>query len=302
MGGRERQIYRGRSDWWEVMDNRTTFRVGCELNYQIGGPSAFIFNVGVVTNSYQRVLNEEFQTDPIYPVEESLPPLEEKRHHRFTSEQGPLRVSYLATVELVHHIQNGDNVPESVPAAIPSEVIPYLYPSRYCESDMLVRLAQHEFGKLQHGFSRVTAICNWIHDNVEYLRGSTNPLTSAYDTATERAGVCRDFAHLAIAFCRAVLIPARFVAGYAYALHPPDFHAYFEAYLDGAWYIFDPTRLAPQTGLIRVGTGHDAADASFATIFGPATFSSMKVTMELLDGSAPTYTTDAISTSSSTQL
>ena len=92
---------------------------------------------------------------------------------------------------------------------IPSEVIPYLYPSRYCESDMLVRLAQHEFGKLEHGFSRVTAICNWIHDNVEYLRGSTNPLTSAYDTATERAGVCRDFAHLAIAFCRAVSIPAQ---------------------------------------------------------------------------------------------
>jgi transglutaminase-like putative cysteine protease len=135
-----------------------------------------------------------------------------------------------------------------------------------------VRLAQHEFGKLQHGFSRVTAICNWIHDNVEYLRGSTNPLTSAYDTATERAGVCRDFAHLAIAFCRAVLIPARFVAGYAYSLQPPDFHAYFEAYLNRAWYIFDSTRLAPQTGLIRVGSGHDAADTSFATIFGPAKF------------------------------
>jgi hypothetical protein len=73
IGGRERQIYKDRSDLWEVMDNRTTFRVGCELNYQIGGPSAFIFNVGVVTNSYQRVLSEKFQTDPIYPVEESLP-------------------------------------------------------------------------------------------------------------------------------------------------------------------------------------------------------------------------------------
>jgi len=280
--------------------NKTTFRVGCDLNYEVSGPSAFIFNVGVVTNSFQRVLNEQFATAPFYQVQESLPPLEEKRHHRFSSAPGPLRVSYNATVELTHQIQKGDNVPESVPAAMPSEVIPYLYPSRYCESDMLVRLAQHEFGKLQPGFSRVTAICNWIHDNVEYLRGSTNPLTSAYDTATERAGVCRDFAHLAIAFCRAISIPARFVAGYAYALHPPDFHAYFEAYLDGGWYIFDPTRLAPQTGLIRVGTGHDAADTSFATIFGPATFSSMKVTMELLAGQAPYYTTDAISTSSPT--
>ncbi|MEA3146622.1 MAG: hypothetical protein QOI53_2151, partial [Verrucomicrobiota bacterium] len=81
------------------------------------------------------------------------------------------------------------------------------------------------------------------------------------------------------------------------ALQPPDFHAYFEAYLNGGWYIFDPTRLAPQTGLIRVGTGHDAADTSFATIFGPTTFTSMKVTMELQGGPVPTYTTDAISTS-----
>jgi transglutaminase-like putative cysteine protease len=80
-------------------------------------------------------------------------------------------------------------------------------------------------------------------------------------------------------------------------LEPPDFHACIEAYLDGAWYIFDPTRLAPQTGMIKVGTGHDAADTSFATIFGPATFTSMKVTMQLLDGPAPIYTTDAISTS-----
>jgi transglutaminase-like putative cysteine protease len=276
---------------------KTTFRVGCDLNYQVTGPSAFIFNVGVVTNSFQRVVNEQFTTTPVYQIEESLSPLEEKRHHRFSSAAGPLKVSYQATVELTHRIQKGDHVPETVPAGIPSEVIPYLYPSRYCESDMLVRLAQHEFGKLRPGFSRVTAICNWIHDNVEYLRGSTNPLTSAYDTATERAGVCRDFAHLAIAFCRALSIPARFVSGYAYALEPPDFHAYIEAYLDGGWYIFDPTRLAPQTGMIRVGTGHDAADTSFATIFGPATFTTMKVTMQLLDGPAPSYTTDAISTS-----
>jgi transglutaminase-like putative cysteine protease len=278
--------------------NKTTFRVGCDLNYMVSGSSAFIFNVGVVTNRFQRVLDEQFVTTPVYPVQESLAPLEEKRHHRFSAGPGPLRVSYQATVELTHQIKNGSHVAETAPSAIPSEVVPYLYPSRYCESDKLVRLAHHEFGKLQPGFSRVTAICNWIHDNVEYLRGSTNPLTSAYDTATERAGVCRDFAHLAIAFCRAISLPARFVAGYAYALQPPDFHAYIEAYLDGGWYIFDPTRLAPQTGLIRLGTGHDAADTSFATIFGPATFTSMKVTMELLEGPAPIYTTDAISTSS----
>jgi transglutaminase-like putative cysteine protease len=201
---------------------------------------------------------------------------------------------------LSHYVQPADGVPETPPGALPADVVPYLYPSRYCEADKLVRLTQHEFSKLQPGFSRVTAICNWIHDNVEYLRGSTNPHTSAYDTATERAGVCRDFAHLAIAFSRAVAIPARFVAGYAYALEPPDFHAYFEAYLDGRWYIFDPSRLAPQTGLIRIGTGRDAADTSFATLFGAAAFSSMKVTMEPMDGNIPHYRTDAISTAGGT--
>ena len=218
--------------------NTSQFRVGCELNYNVSGPSAFIFNVSVINNSFQRIVAEEFSTEPQLQLEESRSPIEEKRHHRFAAAEGPLCVRYWATTELSLHIQPADNVPETPPGALPADVVPYLYPSRYCESDKLVRLAQHEFGKLQLGFSRVTAICNWIHDNVEYLRGSTNPLTSAFDTATERAGVCRDFAHLGIAFCRALGIPARFVTGYAYALEPPDFHAYFEAYLGGRWYIF----------------------------------------------------------------
>jgi transglutaminase-like putative cysteine protease len=272
------------------------FRVGCDLYYNVNGPSAFIFNVSVVNNLFQRILTEAFTTEPQLQIEESRSPIEEKRLHRLSADAGPLRVQYSATVELSHYVQPADSVPETPPGALPADVVPYLYPSRYCEADILVRLAQHEFGKLQPGFSRVTAICNWIHDNVEYLRGSTNPHTSAYDTATERAGVCRDFAHLAIAFCRALAVPARFVAGYAYALEPADFHAYFEAYLDGRWYIFDPTRLAPQSGLIRIGTGRDAADTSFATLFGPVSFSSMKVTMEPTDGKIPHYRIDAIST------
>ena len=95
----------------------------------------------------------------------------------------------------------------------------------------------------------------------------------------ERAGVCRDFAHLGIAFCRAIGIPARFCSAYAYGLNPPDFHAYFEAYLGNSWYIFDPTRLAPQTSFVKIGTGHDAADLSFATIIGNANMKSIEITM-----------------------
>ncbi|MDQ3621495.1 MAG: transglutaminase domain-containing protein, partial [Verrucomicrobiota bacterium] len=225
----------------------TQFRVGCELSYNVISPSAFIFNVSVVNNEFQRVLDESIVSDPSLDIEESRSPVEEKRHHRVSAQAGPLRVLYSATVELSHHRGSPEQVHQVAPGELPADVLPYLYPSRYCESDKLTRLTQHEFGGFLPGFSRVTAICNYIRDNIEYLRGSTDPSTSAYDTVTERAGVCRDFAHLGIAFCRALAIPARFVSGYALNLDPPDFHAYFEAYLGGRWYIFDPTRLAPQT-------------------------------------------------------
>jgi len=273
------------------------FQTGCELTYQVTSPCAFIFNVSVVGNTFQRIVGEQFVTEPRVPVEESHSPMEDKRHHRLSASPGQLQVKYAATVDLSHHVEAPGAVSQTPPGEVPADVVPYLYPSRYCESDKLARLAHHEFGKLQPGFSRVTAVCNWIRDNVEYLSGTTNPLTSAYDTATERAGVCRDFAHLGIAFCRALAIPARFISGYALGLVPPDFHAYFEAYLNGRWYIFDATRLSPQTSFIRIGTGHDAADTSFATIFGAMTMTAMKVTMDLVSGDAPQFSTDAISTS-----
>jgi len=108
-------------------------------------------------------------------VEESRSPIEEKRHHRFTAADGPLCLRYWATIELSLHIQPAENVPETPPGALPADVVPYPYPSRYCESDKLARLARHEFGRLQPGFSRVTAICNWIHDNVEYCAAALTP-------------------------------------------------------------------------------------------------------------------------------
>ncbi len=279
------------------MNASARYQVGCELAYQVTSPCAFIFNVSVADNAFQKIEAEQFTTEPQVRVEESRSPTEDKRHHRFLVSPCQLQVKYLATVALSHRVDAPENVPQTPPGEVPADVVPYLYPSRYCESDKLARLAHHEFGKLEPGFSRVTAVCNWIRDNVEYLGGTTNPLTSAYDTATERAGVCRDFAHLGIAFCRALAIPARFVSGYALGLTPPDFHAYFEAYLNGQWYVFDATRLAPQTSFIRIGTGHDAADTSFATIFGAMKMTSMKVIMEHVSGDAPEFSTDAISTS-----
>jgi len=133
------------------------------------------------------------------------------------------------------------------------------------------------FGNVEPGFSRVTAICDWINNNLDYQAGSTGESTSACDVLIQRVGVCRDYAHLAIALYRALCIPARYISGYAVALQSPDFHGFFEAYLRSRWYLFDATQMAPVEGFVRIGTGRDAADASFATIIGEATLTTLAV-------------------------
>jgi transglutaminase-like putative cysteine protease len=182
------------------------------------------------------------------------------------------------------------------------EVLPYLNASRYCQSDRLNRFANRQFGNEPAGHQRVTAICNWIRDHVDYQAGTSDALTSAYDTFGDRTGVCRNFAHLAIAVCRAVGIPARYISAYAWQLSPPDFHAVFEAYLGGpdggAWFLFDPTRMAVLDGLVRIGAGRDAADVAFCSIYGNATTEAPSVWIK---GPEPQVerTTQAVSTQAS---
>ncbi|AMW30275.1 transglutaminase-like domain-containing protein [Arthrospira platensis] len=271
------------------------FNLGCQLNYEIYSDSTLIFNIAVCNNRFQQILQEDLHIAPDVDIDEYISPELENRYIRVNSPPGNLEVSYQATVEFKPFEEHPQDIPEVPPAKLPLDVLPYLYPSRYCESDRLMRFAQTEFGDLVPDYSRVTAMCNWIYENVTYLSGSTNAHTSAFDTATERAGVCRDFAHLGIAFCRSLNIPARFVTGYAYDLQPPDFHAYFEAYLGDRWYLFDATRLVPRTGLIRIGTGRDAADVSFATIFGSVFMSKMELFVDCISpGECPIYTEEAI--------
>ena len=129
-------------------------------------------------------------------------------------------------------------------------------------------MATDLFGGAAPGFARVSAICDWINAHVTYQYGTSDAGTSAYDTAIQRIGVCRDFAHLGIAFCRALNIPARYVSGYCLGLDPPDFHAYFEAYLDGCWAAFDPTAPSLRPALVQVAVGRDAADCAWCTFYG----------------------------------
>lgn len=277
------------------------FSVGCRLRYFLTGPGAIVFNVHAVHRQHQQVLSEGFQATqgnlPSPLCDEWTDPATQNRFVRVRANQGPLEVLYSAEVDSYPQIAASNLIGEIPASLLPLDIVPFLYPSRYCESDRLVRLANDEFGWVSPGFTRVTAICNFIHNHVSYERGTSGSHTSAFDTVTERAGVCRDFAHLGIAFCRALNIPARFVSGYAYGLNPPDFHACFEAYLgngnSGAWYFFDATRLAPQTGYVRIGSGRDAADVSFATLFGGIQFQDMEIKMEATD-EAPLFTTQAV--------
>lgn len=267
------------------------FKVFSELEYQVLMPSTFIFNIQISKTSCLSVLEESIIIDPYYQMEE------------FTSHDGSTRfiklqvkdpetfkISYAATVDSYYRITDEKDHIKNVPIGrLDADVIPYIFPSRYCQSDKLQRLANKQFGKIENTYLQVLSINEWINQNVEYLSGSTNSGTSAIDTISERAGVCRDFAHLGIALCRALSIPARYFTGYAFLLEPQDFHACFEAYIGGEWMIFDPTMLVPLNGLIKIANGRDAADASVASIFGNTICTFINVNCSCLDSSFIPY-------------
>lgn len=257
--------------------NKQIFRVGCELAYHVTSPAVFLFNVEVSKTAHFLIIEEDLQLPQGVIVERFIQTETGNRIARTTVEPGDFVLKYEARVERLYSDEENEELKEVPVENLPPETLPFLFPSRYCQSDKLMRLATSHFGSMQPGFKRVRAICDWINNNVEYQLGSTNAQTSAFDTVTEREGVCRDFAHLGIAFCRALNIPARFVTGYAYKLEPADFHAYFEAFLGGQWIAFDATRLAPRSGLVRIGAGADASQASFASIFGGAQMTDMSV-------------------------
>jgi transglutaminase-like putative cysteine protease len=261
------------------------FHVGCELEYSAKFPSTLIVSVHAQRSASQTVLHEQFSVDPPVKFTEFAPDGSQNRFIRFeTGKHKTLALSYSASVECDFQTYTAGSVEATPVAALDASTIPYLFPSRYCQSDRLSRLAWDLFGAIENPHEKVVAIADWIHDNVEYLRGSTNSMTSAYDTVTQRTGVCRDFSHLAIALCRALNIPARYFSGYAYELDPPDFHACFECFIGGSWVVFDATRLAHLNALVRIGTGRDAADAAVASIFGSAACTTMQVTCTLGEG------------------
>jgi transglutaminase-like putative cysteine protease len=184
---------------------------------------------------------------------------------RIVAPAGLFSYEYTATIEADPNETVPPDAVENPSKDLPPEALVYTLPSRYCQSDLLARMARDEFGKIPSGGERVRAICDWVRSHVEYRYGTTDSKTSAFDTATERVGVCRDFAHLVIAFSRALGLPARYISAYALGLEPPDFHGIGQVYLGGRWYNVDATFEGLRPALVPIAVGRDAADVAMTT-------------------------------------
>jgi transglutaminase-like putative cysteine protease len=284
---------------------RMKFDIG--LSYDVAGPADFLFNIAAARTSHQQLLAERLDVNRPTTHSWFNEPYYGNRLLRLAAGAGQLQVNYAATVDISHVLADPNTLLESHVSDIPPDVLPFLFASRYCQSDRLVEFAHAEFGKLAPGYGRVEAIRQWVNNHVKFMVGASNTSTGALDTLADRRGVCRDFAHLMIALCRAINIPARFATGIDYgadpSLGPVDFHAYVEAWLGGRWYIFDATGISPVTGLVRLATGRDAADVPFATMFGPVRAYAPKVSIVAIEDLAngigiPERTAMAVSTSS----
>ena len=290
----------------EITGSRASLRYGVELEYFVDGPAEFLLNVHVARTRRQRVVAENFSVSPQREMALNEDEATGNRIAVLNAERGQIVVRYEARVEIEHRIMDPDHIIAHSPSGPPVETLRYLFPSRFCQADLVQQQAWDRFGKLPRGYNQVRAIRDWVQMTLKFQIGTSSSSTSVIETLRDGAGVCRDFAHTMIAFCRALNYPARFVTGVDFgadaALGPTDFHAYVEVYVGDGWYLFDPTGISPVTGLIRIGTGRDAADVSFATIFGPVRTGMPRLSIAADEDpssgfSVPVHTDLAVSTS-----
>ena len=264
------------------------FDLSIQLDYTVLTPSDFVFIIQPTNTAYQRVTWERLVTEPNVNVSEELHGNPASRHLRLRAEPGQFTLKYEAIVDLVHHFALPSDIKEVPIADLPASVLQYIYPSRYCQSDRMVQTAIQEFGHMEPGYERVEAIRNWVKSRTKFQIGSSHASTSALDTFECGSGVCRDFAHLMVTMCRALNIPSRIATGIDYgadpSLGPTDFHCYVECYLGDRWYLFDPTGISPRMGLLRIGTGRDASEVAFSTIFGTVQWGMPKISIRAEDG------------------
>ncbi len=265
-------------------------QVGCEFRYSFPQPTPAVLLLNV---HYSRASD---LTAPDHVVVSPSVPTRAYRDSfgnwciRLIAPAG--RVTFATSATL-----NDTGLPDPVAAAanqvpiasIPDDAIVFLLASRFCDSDKLLDLAWSLFGTTTPGWVRVQAVCNFVNSRIQFGYEFARPTRNASEAYQESRGVCRDYAHLAIAFCRALNIPARYCTGYLgdAGLPPPyapgDFAAWFEAYLDGQWYTFDPRNNTPRIGRVLIARGRDAADVAMITTFGPNTLENFRVWNDVIE-------------------
>ncbi|MET0249792.1 MAG: transglutaminase family protein [Sphingobium sp.] len=198
------------------------------------------------------------------------------------AQKGRVVATYRALVDVTRAAPQLAGLSRSSLPSLPGDVLPYIWPSRYCEADRFTGFVASHFAGLDGG-ALVAALSRWVHANLSYVPGCSSGVTTAADTFLSRQGVCRDYAHLTAALVRACDIPARLVSVYALDLDPPDFHAVVEVWLDGAWHLVDSSALAPVETMVRIAVGRDATDIAFLTIFGSATMNAQSIRVTRAD-------------------
>jgi transglutaminase-like putative cysteine protease len=264
-------------------------RIGYELIYDCPQQTPMILTLRVHPTRAQDLVGPDLlTTDPHVPASEYY----DSFGNLCTRLMAPAGRIRIATNAVIHDSGQPDTTApwasQSAVEDLPEATLRFLLGSRYCETDQLSQTAWNLFGHYRPGWSRVQAICDFVHDHVQFGYEYARTTKTALETFTERTGVCRDFAHLAVAFCRCLNIPARYCTGYLgdigvpLADAPMDFAGWFEAYLDGRWFTFDPRNHVPRIGRVLIARGHDAADVAISSTFGASTLAAFHVLTELI--------------------
>src|SRR5450432_2055443 len=267
-----------------MLHSAMKIRVGYDLAFECPQPTSMLLMLNIhYSRAADIITPDHIRTIPVVPID-MYRDLFGNWCTRILACAGTTRITSQALV-------NDSGIPDPVVPgaaqtpvdALPHDALIFLLGSRYCETDRLSATAWQLFGTAPCGWGRVQAICNFVHTHLTFGYGYARSTKTAWEAYQERTGVCRDFAHLAITFCRCMNIPARYCAGYLgdigvqRSTAPMDFSGWFEAYLDGQWYTFDARHNIPRIGRIVIARGRDAADAAFSTTFGDCTLTSFSV-------------------------
>lgn len=234
----------------------------------------------------QWVVSERYEVTPWVPATEYVDSFG-NLCQRFTLPGGAASIVVESEVEVPDQIDVDPHAPFTPVESLPDDTLIYLLQSRYCPSDKMEERAREIVQGCSPGYPQVDRIRQWIHGHLEYQYGVSNETTCALDTLRDGAGVCRDFAHVGVALCRSLNVPARVVVGYLLGLEPMDMHAWFEAFVGGRWYAFDPTQDAPRGGRVVVAHGRDIADVAFLSNYGPLEITQMDVEVSVLEPRTP---------------